>query len=113
VLKKGVIGTDGQTSDEVICQIETKRYREALLSLIMPASQKMLTGRRHLIQRILGTGIVSRLEDYCSREWRERTLELLTNAASGTACDFLQHYFRSEKQNGQYEYFAYRYSTER
>jgi SAM-dependent methyltransferase/uncharacterized protein YbaR (Trm112 family) len=113
VLKKGVIGSDGRTSDEVILLIETRQYREALLSLIMPASQQLLTGRWLPIQRILGTGIVRRFEDYCSREWRQRTLELLTNAATGTACDFLQHYFRSEKQNGQYEYFAYRYSTER
>jgi SAM-dependent methyltransferase len=113
VLKKGVIGTDGQTSDEVIRLIETKRYRETLLSLIVPASQRMLTGRWLPIKRVLGGGMARRLEDYCSREWRQRTFELLTNSTTGTACDFLQHYFRGEKQQGQYEYFAYRYSTER
>jgi ubiquinone/menaquinone biosynthesis C-methylase UbiE/uncharacterized protein YbaR (Trm112 family) len=119
ILKKGTIGTAGQTADAVNALIEAGRHREALLAMVMPrrpASAELAPAWMQALPSVRGVGrlqgLVGRL---ALRRWREQAVALLTPSGDQvTACDLLDlHFRRSGRPKERYNYFFLRYSQPR
>jgi SAM-dependent methyltransferase len=119
ILKKGAIGTAGQTAGEVIALIEAGRDREALLAMIMPpppASAELAPAWMQALPSVRGVGRLQGLAGRLAlRKWREQAVALLTGLGDHVmACDLLDLYFRrSGMKNEYYTYFVFRGSQPR
>ena len=120
VLKKGIIGSDGKTSAEVIALIEAGRYREALLSMIMPSppdSSELLPAWIQSLPSIKGIRRLKHLSYLKAlSRWQEKTASALADPEKNVvACDLLGCYFRQSglKKNDTSNYFAYRFGQPR
>jgi len=113
ILKKGAIGTAGQTADEVIALIKAGQYLEALLSLISPTSPALAPSWMQSLPRARG---VPRLKHLAHQgalyRWREKAAVLLARRGGQvTACEVLDLVYSNRRSN--YNYFAYRFGQPR
>jgi ubiquinone/menaquinone biosynthesis C-methylase UbiE/uncharacterized protein YbaR (Trm112 family) len=115
ILRKGVIGTAGQTVDEVIALIEAGRHREALLALISPPAPA--PAWIQWLPSLRGMGRLKHLaQQWAARGWREQLAALLRDQGDQmTACDLFDLYFRGSglKMMNAYDYFAFRFGQPR
>src|SRR5262245_31832012 len=97
ILKKGNIGSAGQTSDEVITLIENGRQREALFSLLTPPALPPSPAWIKSLPSITGMHRVKSLASERSvREWQQQATALLADEKA-TACNLLDLYFSRNK----------------
>jgi ubiquinone/menaquinone biosynthesis C-methylase UbiE/uncharacterized protein YbaR (Trm112 family) len=112
VLKKGVIGTEGQTVDQVNALISSGRGRDALLAMIMPPPKPNWIDS---LPNVTGIYRLKRLaRDRRKSQWRERAaLSLLDKNQSARALfDF--YFKRSGVQAGdEYNYWINHFSQPR
>ena len=119
IIKKGVIGNSGETADGVNCLIKAGRYREALLSMIMPPPPANPTLAPAWIQSLPSLKGIRRLKRLAhqrqARRWREQAIALLTEPGDQVACDLLDLYYHRSgfKMNDAYDYFALRFGQPR
>lgn len=120
ILKKGVIGTAGETTDDVTCLIKAGRYREALLSMTMPpppASPALAPAWIQSLPSLKGIRRLKRLtHQRATRRWREQVMTFLSDPGDQvTACDLLDLYYHRSgfKMSDAYDYFAFRFSQPR
>jgi ubiquinone/menaquinone biosynthesis C-methylase UbiE/uncharacterized protein YbaR (Trm112 family) len=113
VLKKGNIGSAGQSTKEVIALIENGRQSEALFSLLTPPGLPLSPSWIRFLPSITG---VNRLKSFASersaREWQEQAATLLADDKA-TACNFLDLYFSRNKNKIVRDYFAFRFGNGR
>ena len=111
VLKKGNIGSAGQSSEEVIALIEKGRQFEALFSLVTPPGLPPSPSWIRSLPSITGINRVKNLaRQRAAREWQEQAAALLADEEA-TACNLLDLYF-SRNQNVR-DYFAFRFGNGR
>jgi SAM-dependent methyltransferase/uncharacterized protein YbaR (Trm112 family) len=114
ILKKGTIGTVGQTADQVIALIQAGQYREALLAMIVPPAPDPTWLR--FLPSVSGIWRLKHLaQQRAARAWREQLAALLQDQGDQlTACDLFDLYFRqSRKWMDTYDYFAFRFGQPR
>ena len=113
VLKKGNIGSAGQSSEEVITLIENGRRSEALFSLLTPPGLPPSPSWIRSLPSITG---INRLKNFASersaRQWQEQAATLLADEEA-TACDLLDLYFSRNKNKIVRDYFAFRFGNGR
>jgi ubiquinone/menaquinone biosynthesis C-methylase UbiE/uncharacterized protein YbaR (Trm112 family) len=111
VLKKGNIGSAGQSSEEVIALIENGRQSEALFSLLTPPGLPPSPSWIRSLPSITG---INRLKEFArrrsAREWQEQASALLADDKA-TACNILDLYFSRNKKVR--DYFAFRFGNGR
>jgi ubiquinone/menaquinone biosynthesis C-methylase UbiE len=121
ILKKGAVaggpGRARQSTDDVIAQIEAGRYREALLTLMSPASPALAPAWMWSLPSVKGIGRLKGLaHKWALRGWLEEAAALLTDRGGQVmACDLLDFYFRQSglKKMDTYDYFAFRFGQPR
>lgn len=120
VLKRGAIGTARQTADDVTGLIKSGRYREALLSVILPpppAGPALAPAWMQSLPSVRGINRLKRLaHQRASRRWREQAAAFLTDPGDQvTACDLLDFYYHRSgfKMTNAYDYFAFRFGQPR
>ena len=120
IIKKGVIGISGETADDVNCLIKTGRYREALLSMIMPpppANPALAPAWLQSLPSVKGIRRLKRLaHEREAGRWREQVMPLLTELRDQvTTCDLLDLYYHRSgfKMDDAYDYFALRFGQPR
>jgi SAM-dependent methyltransferase/uncharacterized protein YbaR (Trm112 family) len=113
VLKKGNIGSAGQSSEEVISLIESGRRTEALFSLLTPRG---LPPSPSWIRSLPSISGIHRLKSHASersaRKWQEQASSLLADEKA-TACNLLDLYFSGNKNKIVHDYFAFRFGAGR
>jgi SAM-dependent methyltransferase/uncharacterized protein YbaR (Trm112 family) len=113
VLRKGTIGSAGQTSEEVITLIERGRQREALFSLLTPPG---LPPSQSWIRSLPSTTGINRVKSFAAersvRGWQEEATALLADEKT-TACNFLDLYFSRNENKIVRDYFAFRFGNGR
>jgi len=113
ILKKGYIGSDGQSSEEVIALIENGRRTDALFSLLTPPG---LPPSPSWIRSLPSISGIHRLKSVArkrsAREWQEQASALLADKEA-TACNFLDLYFSRNKNMTVRDYFAFRFGAGR
>lgn len=113
ILKKGAIGTTGQTADQVIALIQAGQHREALLTMLLPPAPAPAWIR---LPPVMGMWRLQRLaQQRTSRVWREQVAALLRDQWDQmTACDLFDLYFyKARKWMDGYAYFAFRFGQPR
>lgn len=115
ILKRGVIGTGGQTAAEVIGLIEAGRHREALFSLMSPAPLVLAPAWMQLLPSLKGMGRLKSLAHrWALQGWREQAATLLMDPRDQvTACALFDFYFRGPNLKDGRDYFAFRFSQPR
>jgi SAM-dependent methyltransferase/uncharacterized protein YbaR (Trm112 family) len=113
ILKRGAIGTAGQTADEVIALIQAGRHLEALLALISPASPVLAPTWIKSLPSLLGIRRLKRLAHQRAWDrWQDKAAALLTNRGGQvTACEVLDLSYSGRESNR--DYFAYRFGQPR
>ena len=113
ILKRGNIGTAGQSSEKVIDLIEKGQRDAALFSLLTPPSLPPSPSWIRSLPSITGVNRVkSILWKRSTRAWQEQASTLLANDKA-TACDLLDHYFSRNRSKLVRDYFAFRFSNGR
>ena len=120
IVKKGVIGTSGETADGVNCMIKAGQYGEALLSMITPhppANPKLAPAWIQSLPSLKGIWRIKRLaHEREARRWREQVRAFLVEPWTQVkACDLLDLYYHRSgyKANDAYDYFALRFGQPR
>jgi ubiquinone/menaquinone biosynthesis C-methylase UbiE len=113
VLKKGNIGSAGQSSEEVIALIENGRQSQALFSLVTPPG---LPPSPSWIRSLPSMTGINRFKNFAwqrsVRQWQEQAAALLGDEEA-TACDLLDLYFSRNKNKIVRDYFAFRFGNGR
>jgi ubiquinone/menaquinone biosynthesis C-methylase UbiE len=111
ILKKGAIGTAGQTADEVIILIKGGQHLEALFSLISPTA--LAPAWMRSLPSVLGIRRLKRLaHERALYRGQEKATGLLTKQGGhGSTCEVLDLYYYNKRSN--YDYFAYRFGQPR
>ena len=113
VLKKGRIGSAGQSAEEVITLIENGRRHEALFSMLTPPSLPPSPLWIRSLPSISGINhLKSRASERSTREWQEQAATLLADEKA-TACNLLDLYFSRNKSRVARDYFAFRFGNGR
>jgi ubiquinone/menaquinone biosynthesis C-methylase UbiE/uncharacterized protein YbaR (Trm112 family) len=113
VLKKGNIGSAGQSSEEVIALIESGRRSEALFSLLTPPGLPPSPSWIRSLPSVTGvTRVKSLASQRAARQWQEQASSLLAGDKT-TACNFLDLYFSRNKNKLVRDYFAFRFGNGR
>jgi SAM-dependent methyltransferase len=113
IFKRGVIGSAGQTRENVIALIEKGRRHEALFSLLTPPSLPPSPSWISSLPSITGINRVKRFfRDRSRRAWQEEASILLRDAKT-TACNLLELYFSRSKSKMVRDYFAFRFGHAR
>jgi SAM-dependent methyltransferase/uncharacterized protein YbaR (Trm112 family) len=121
VLKKGAIaGGPGRArgnTDDLIAQIKAGRYREALLTLVSPASPALAPAWMSVLPSVKGIGRLKGLtHKWGLRRWRQEAASLLADRRGQVmACDLLDFYFHRSglKKRDAHDYFVFRFGQPR
>jgi ubiquinone/menaquinone biosynthesis C-methylase UbiE len=119
ILKKGPIGTDHQTADQVINSIEAGRYNEALLAMILPSPPSAEFAPRWIqaLPSLRGIGRVKTLIGKPGlRSWRKHGVAYLTQLGDQiTGRELFDFYFCCSTGDARepYGYFAFRFGQPR
>jgi ubiquinone/menaquinone biosynthesis C-methylase UbiE/uncharacterized protein YbaR (Trm112 family) len=102
VLKKGAVGSAGQSADEVISLIEAGKYRDALIAMVVPPPPEVAAE--------------APAEVRATDKWRQVAEAYLANPNQQLTCaEILDFYFNPARVNArnQYYYFVFRFSMPR
>jgi len=119
ILKKGPIGTNQQTADQVIDSIKAGRYKEALLSMILPSPSSADFAPRWLqaLPSFRGIGRVKALLGKPGqRRWKEHGVAYLTQLGDQIkGRELFDFYFCRSTGDARdpYGYFAFRFGQPR
>ncbi len=120
ILKREVIGTDGNTADDICRLIEAGRREQALLSMIMPPSPSSPSLAPRWVQSLPAVRGVGRFQRLAHRRgirvWQTQTAAFLTGSwEHRSAGEVLDVYYRRSgfKWNDAYEYFGLRFGQPR
>jgi SAM-dependent methyltransferase len=119
ILKRGPIGSQGHTIDDVVAMIDSGRFREALMAVLLPPSPPAPCLASRWIQcvpKVKGSWRLKRWSHQRSEpHWREQAARfLLDEGQSRTACELFEFFFRRSHLNDEhYNYFAYRFGQPR
>ena len=120
ILKRGVVGNSNETAHDVSSMIKNRRYREALLSMIMPPAPASPSLAPAWIRSLPSLKGIRRLKSLAHERgtgrWREQVAGFLTEPRDQvTACDFLDLYYHRSgfKTDDGYDYFALRFGQPR
>ena len=119
ILKKGLIGTNHQTANQVINSIEAGRYNEALLAMILPSPPSAEFAPRWIqaLPSLRGIGRVKTLIGKPGlRSWKKHGVAYLTQLGDQiTGRELFDFYFCCSTGDARepYGYFAFRFGQPR
>jgi len=102
VLKKGIVGSAGQSAGDVISLIERGRYREALIAMVVPPPPTVAAQAPAEVQ--------------ATHKWQQLAEVYLASPNEQLTCtEILDFYFSPARVNArnQYYYFVFRFSMPR
>lgn len=119
VFKKGLVGSRGETVEDITAMITAGDYTEALVAVLLPPPPPSPTLAPAWIQNLPALKGMWRLKHFAhhwqARSWHKQAVVFLLEAVHRqTACDLFDFYFRcSAAKIEHYNYFAYRFGQPR
>jgi ubiquinone/menaquinone biosynthesis C-methylase UbiE len=120
VIKRGIVGRNGETVEDVTKLVESGRRNDALNAMLMPPAPRPPTLAPAWMQIVGGIRGIRRLpyraHEREARRWRERMGAVLATAAKQTTvCELLDLYYRQSgyRWNDAYDYFTLRFGQPR
>lgn len=113
ILKKGPVGTNGETTDQLLDWIRTGQHQRALLALISPSSPSLAPQWARSLPSIMGIRRLRRILHHRElHRWTAGLMRLVSDCqGKTTACDLFDLYFGSNRR--AYDYFAFRFGQPR
>lgn len=120
IIKRGVIGSAGETVDEVIRLLEAGRYRDALLTVLLPSPPAVPTLAPAWMQALPELKGIWRIKHWAHAgrllKWNDRAERLLIDdKKKATARDLFAFFFLQSGFNSRntYDYFLFRFGQPR